>query len=129
MKKYWKLLTTAIVVALASMLIVLAACTTNVAGKTFTYSEVTYEYNDDATTVQRLAVDAAVAAAKVTGKATASFAFTEDGTVSVNGAPAVSYTQDGDQVEILGVTYEARGGNLSLILILEGGTVTTVYTS
>ena len=123
----------AVIAALLTMTLVLAACSTNVDGKTFKFDSVSIEWTDNATETEKAALVALVQSSSedtitkdnvldkiadvVTDQArdnspTIKF---EDGKATVAGS-SVEYTQEGSEVTIgsgaSAVTITAKGGKL-----------------
>lgn len=125
----------AVIAAVLAMTLVLAACSTNVDGKTFKFDSVSIEWTDDATdtlkegfvgVVKNMTKDDSVTKENVLDKFSEyvkkqssgnipSFTF-EDGKVKAGSAPATEYTQEGEKVTIgsgeSAVTITAKGGKL-----------------
>ena len=108
----------AVIAAVLAMTLVLAACSTNVDGKTFKFDSVSIEWTDNATEAEKAALVALVQSgsedtitkdnvldkfAEIVSKQAAenipSFTF-EDGKVKAGSAPATEYTQEGEKVTI-----------------------------
>lgn len=123
----------AVIAALLAMTLVLAACSTNVDGKTFKFDSVSIEWTDEATETEKAALVALVQADSeetitkdnvldkiadvVTDQArdnTPTIKF-EDGKATAAGS-SVEYTQEGSEVTIgsgeSAVTITAKGGKL-----------------
>lgn len=124
----------AVIAAVLAMTLVLAACSTNVDGKTFKFDSVSIEWTDDATEAEKAALVALVQSgsedtitkdnvldkfeeivSKQAAENSPSFTF-EDGKVKAGSAPATEYTQEGEKVTIgsgeSAVTITAKGGKL-----------------
>ena len=124
----------AVIAAVLAMTLVLAACSTNVDGKTFKFDSVSIEWTTDATEEEKAALVALVQMesedtitkdnvldkfAEIVSKQAAenipSFTF-EDGKVKAGSAPATEYTQEGEKVTIgsgsSATTLTAKGGKL-----------------
>ena len=141
MKRYLKVLLSFAVVVLASAMVMLAACATSVAGKTYKFSDVEVSVEGDLSDLDQAGIDFAVELMKKSlGDIT--FVFNEDGTVNVSAdggtgvASGVTYTQDGAVVSFtglsdidLGSTAEAKGNTLTFTVDSEeiGGTVKVIF--
>lgn len=132
MKKYWKLFVTAVVAVLASVLIVLSACTTSVAGKTYAFDDIQVNTERELTESEQTVMDTTVNLFKrLLGSAT--LTFNDDGTISVNGVNMGTYTQDGDQVsfgdlyDIISGTWTARGDTLENSEDLNDFVITVIF--
>ena len=124
----------AVIAAVLAMTLVLAACSTNVDGKTFKFDSVSIEWTDDATEEEKAALVALVQmesedtitkdnvldklaeiVSKQAAESSPSFTF-EDGKVKAGSAPATEYTQEGEKVTIgsgsSATTLTAKGGKL-----------------
>ena len=109
------------ILALFAVVLSLSACTTKVAGKTFTYEKFEYTVNEDLTALEKGAAELAATAIKA--GAQIDITFNEDGTCTLG-----KYTQDGSKVIINeNIEYKAVGGKLVLESEGEGFSYKVTY--
>ena len=122
MKKFFKLFGALVVALLASTLVLLAACASSVAGKTYVFEDAEVSIDRELSEVEDAAVDLAAAMVKE-GLSGATMSFSEDGKVTMkvgdgDVSTGITYTQDGSTVTFTGMgdelpaTAQATGSTL-----------------
>jgi len=109
MKKF--VATMASLLAVIILAVTFTACTTNVSGKTYVYSEVKVESEDDLSTTEQGLLTVAQGVVETAVK-NYEITFNKDGTVTYNGTSVGNWTQDGKTVTANGTTYTVNGSKL-----------------
>ena len=113
----------------ALLIVVMAFALTgcDVAGNKYVYDDYSIKYDDsNLSDTAKKAIDLAVDIVLTPMKAV-TYEFDKEGKVSVSGAPAVSYTQDGNTVTVLGVDLKVSGSKLKAELKKDGYSLTVTY--
>ena len=97
-----------VIIAVLALTLTLTGCASKVAGKTYVFDSFDYEINEDLTSLEKIAAEAAATGIKLIYE-NIELTFNEDGTCILG-----SYTQDGSKLVIAGTEYKVKGSKIVL---------------
>lgn len=97
-----------VIIAVLALTLTLTGCASKVAGKTYVFDSFDYEINEELTSLEKIAAEAAATGIKLIYE-NIELTFNEDGTCNLG-----SYTQDGSKLVIAGTEYKVKGSKIVL---------------